>query len=252
MGSNSEARKRLAEVSAGPVLAAPAVELDLVPLVAIARAAAEDHVPMPARVDIDQAGTCDGCAESAHLVAAYPDGEDTDPWLCEACAVDADFQHAFGPTAVLVLLGEIQSLRVQRGELEASTVQVLAQQSQEESRLRAALDEYGDLAVRCARERDEQRRRAEAAEQERDEARAEVSRWEVHFGTAQEQRDDALARLAAAESALAAVRRALDDELANLADDGARLSHSVVRRIEAVLPAPTSPGGSAATTTKES
>ena len=32
-----------------------------------------------------------------------------------------------------------------------------------------------------------------------------------------------------------AMRRVLDDELANLADDGARLSHSVVRRMEAVL-----------------
>lgn len=40
-----------------------------------------------------------------------------------------------------------------------------------------------------------------------------------------------------AERRLAAVRRALDDELANLADDGARLSHSVVRRIEAILAA---------------
>lgn len=31
------------------------------------------------------------------------------------------------------------------------------------------------------------------------------------------------------------VRRILDDELANLADDGARLSHAVVRRLEAAL-----------------
>lgn len=40
-----------------------------------------------------------------------------------------------------------------------------------------------------------------------------------------------------AAEALARVRRVLDDELANLADDGARLSHSVVRRVEAALAA---------------
>lgn len=39
---------------------------------------------------------------------------------------------------------------------------------------------------------------------------------------------------------IARVERALDDELANLADDGARLSHSVVRRIEAALRGPES------------
>lgn len=34
---------------------------------------------------------------------------------------------------------------------------------------------------------------------------------------------------------LATARRAVADEVANLADDGARLSHGVVRRLEAVL-----------------
>ena len=42
-------------------------------------------------------------------------------------------------------------------------------------------------------------------------------------------------RLVSAERALAAVTRALDDEEANLADDGARLSHTVVRRLRAIL-----------------
>lgn len=57
--------------------------------------------------------------------------------------------------------------------------------------------------------------------------------------------DAALKALAEAEVRLAGVRRVLDDESANLADDGARLSHSVVRRIEAVL------DGKAPTTKKE-
>ena len=43
------------------------------------------------------------------------------------------------------------------------------------------------------------------------------------------------ARAEAAEAKVARVERALADELENLADDGARLSHSVVRRIEAAL-----------------
>lgn len=42
-------------------------------------------------------------------------------------------------------------------------------------------------------------------------------------------------RVDRAEATIARVRRALDDELANLANDGARLSNSVVRRIEAAL-----------------
>jgi len=46
---------------------------------------------------------------------------------------------------------------------------------------------------------------------------------------------DLAAKVAELERVIANVRRALDDELANLADDGARLSHSVVRRIEAAL-----------------
>lgn len=44
-----------------------------------------------------------------------------------------------------------------------------------------------------------------------------------------------------------AITRALDDEEANLADDGARLSHSVVRRVRAILAAPSAQGSSAPT-----
>lgn len=44
-----------------------------------------------------------------------------------------------------------------------------------------------------------------------------------------------IAALDQARDILAAIRRALDDELANLADDGARPSRAVVRRIEALL-----------------
>lgn len=45
----------------------------------------------------------------------------------------------------------------------------------------------------------------------------------------------ARAELAELRAKVERVRRALDDELVNLADDGARLSHSVVRRVEAAL-----------------
>jgi hypothetical protein len=44
---------------------------------------------MPARVDIDQNGTCDACAKSKHLVASYPD-DDSEPWLCAPCAAECD------------------------------------------------------------------------------------------------------------------------------------------------------------------
>jgi hypothetical protein len=45
-------------------------------------------------------------------------------------------------------------------------------------------------------------------------------------------------RAEAAEARLRNVARCLDDEEANLADDGARLSHSVVRRLRAIVPEP--------------
>ena len=45
----------------------------------------------------------------------------------------------------------------------------------------------------------------------------------------------ALAERDALRATVARVERALDDEEANLADDGARLSHAVVRRLRAVL-----------------
>ena len=48
---------------------------------------------------------------------------------------------------------------------------------------------------------------------------------------------DAVAVEAERDALREGMRRVLDDELANLADDGARLSHSVVRRMEAVLDA---------------
>ena len=71
----------------------------------------------------------------------------------------------------------------------------------------------------------------------------EVAALREAFNREYDWRRETRARAEAAERALAdlraaikAIRRALDDELANLADDGARLSHSVVRRIEALLP----------------
>jgi hypothetical protein len=53
--------------------------------------------------------------------------------------------------------------------------------------------------------------------------------------SAEAERDAARAELAALRERVEAMRRVLDDELANLADDGARLSHAVVRRMEAAL-----------------
>lgn len=63
--------------------------------------------------------------------------------------------------------------------------------------------------------------RAEKAEAERDYWQQSSDFWE----NADKQSRTAIER----------VRRALDDEIANLADDGARLSHAVVRRIESAL-----------------
>lgn len=89
---------------------------------------------------------------------------------------------------------------------------------------KARLDDLEAEVARLTRERDE----AEAREQDAAWARTRA------FNT--------LDRLTAAKAeALARVRRALDDELQNLADDGARLSHSVVRRIEAALSTPIRP-----------
>ena len=50
---------------------------------------------------------------------------------------------------------------------------------------------------------------------------------------------DLLDELEAQRALVGRVERVLDDEEANLADDGARLAHSVVRRVRAALATPT-------------
>jgi len=67
-----------------------------------AEAASPLHEPMPARVDIDHEGTCDGCARLVRLVASYPE-PDSDPWVCAECAAVADHESSWHPVVALAV-----------------------------------------------------------------------------------------------------------------------------------------------------
>ena len=73
------------------------------------------ETPWPRR-DIEQHGTCDGCSESAELVAAYDDpAEENEPWLCAPCAADNDLQ-ALAPDDLRWLLTQADGWRREAAE----------------------------------------------------------------------------------------------------------------------------------------
>jgi len=56
------------------------------------------------RRDIEQDGTCDGCAEQKALVAAYDDPTgDNEPWLCAGCAAETDHIQSWHPAVALAV-----------------------------------------------------------------------------------------------------------------------------------------------------
>jgi hypothetical protein len=70
------------------------------------------------RRDIDREGTCDGCAEGRHLVAAYDDPEGkSEPWLCAECAAESDFLDN-ARTDIAALLADRAALAARLAEVE--------------------------------------------------------------------------------------------------------------------------------------
>lgn len=88
--------------------------------------------------------------------------------------------------------------------------------------LNEAIAEINDLRARLAE-----------VEAERDGAREALTHLQVIADQRETDRALAVAAVQPLAARLAKVERALDDEEANLADDGARLSHAVVRRVRA-------------------
>lgn len=76
--------------------------------------AAKDETPWPRR-EIEHLGTCDGCAATRKLVAAYEDPEgQSEPWLCAECDADTAYVQTFGRPTVLALIERCEKAEQER------------------------------------------------------------------------------------------------------------------------------------------
>ena len=57
-------------------------------VVAVRKVADEWEVELGRRAPLDREGTCDGCAETKHLVSSYST-PDSEPWLCAECDTES-------------------------------------------------------------------------------------------------------------------------------------------------------------------